>query len=273
MCSWPESAPSERRARDCERLGDVDVEAPRLLLVDRRGDVLPVVAERPGDLLGRGDRDQRPLGHQVERGEEVRRVDLIPVLGRQLGRRGQLHPLGVAERALGEDREPAQRLDLVAEQLDPDRPLLGRRVDVEDPAADGELAALLDLVDPLVAGVGEQHGDVLEVDLSPLCSARASGRSDGSGTVSASAIALATTTARGIGEGVQRGDPQAGEVRRRIEVGLEGRPARGIEVDRPRGEERPEVRGQVAGRAVVRGDDQDRPGPRAVGDSTSAASR
>jgi hypothetical protein len=86
------------------------------------------------------------------------------VLGGELRRRRQLDSLGVAERALGEDREPAQRLDLVAEELHPNRPLLGRRVDVEDAAADRELTALLDLVGALVAGVGEEDGDVRQVD-------------------------------------------------------------------------------------------------------------
>ena len=39
------------------------------------------------------------------------------------------------------------------------------REDVEDPAADRELAALVDLVDALVAGLDQQLGDVAEVDL------------------------------------------------------------------------------------------------------------
>ena len=87
------------------------------------------------------------------------------MLERELRRRGELDPLGLAQRALGEGREPADRLDLVAEQLQAGRPLLGRREDVEDAAADRELAALLDLVDALVAGLDEQLGDVVEVDL------------------------------------------------------------------------------------------------------------
>src|SRR5207244_441105 len=61
--------------------------------------------------------------------------------------------------------EPADRLDLVAEQLDPRRPVLGRRENVEDAAADRELPALLDLVGPLVAERDQALGDVAEVDL------------------------------------------------------------------------------------------------------------
>jgi hypothetical protein len=47
---------------------------------------------------------------------------------------------------VGDGREPAQRLDLVAEQVNPDRALLGGRVDVEQATADRELPPVLDLV-------------------------------------------------------------------------------------------------------------------------------
>ena len=90
------------------------------------------------------------------------------MLQRQLGRRVELDPLRLAERALGEGREPADRLDLVAEQLEPRRAVLGRPEDVEDVAADRELAAVLDLLDPLVARLDQQLGDVAEVDLLAL---------------------------------------------------------------------------------------------------------
>ena len=162
---------------------------PGVVGVHRRGRVLPVVAQGGLDLLGGGEDDGGVLGDQVERGAEVvqrqqlgqvgrllallgglhrRQLGELAVLGVELGGRRQLDPLGLAERALGEGREPAHRLDLVAEQLDPHRPLLGRRVDVEDAAADGELAALLDLLDPFVAGRDEVLGDRAEVDLLAL---------------------------------------------------------------------------------------------------------
>ncbi len=57
--------------------------------------------------------------------------------------------------ALGEGRERAQRLDLVAEELHPHRLAARRREDVHDPAANGELPSLLGLRDALVAGEGE----------------------------------------------------------------------------------------------------------------------
>ena len=72
--------------------------------------------------------------------------------------------LGVAERALGEGGEPAQRLDLVVEEVDADGALLRGGVDVEQAAADGELAAVVDLVDALVAGGDEVGGGLVEVE-------------------------------------------------------------------------------------------------------------
>ena len=94
--------------------------------------------------------------------------------------------------------------------------------------------------------------------LSPRCSARVSGRREGSGTFSASAIALATTTARGIGERVHRRDPQPCQMRWRLEVGFECRPSRRIDVDRPGRQERLHVARQVPRGAVIGRDDQDR---------------
>ena len=172
-----------------ERRGDVDVEVARVLGVHRRGRVLPVVAQGGLDLLDGGEDHGRLRGDEVERRSEVlqrQRVGgarrLLPLLGRlhrrqlshfavlgvELGRGRELDPLGVAQRALGEGREPAHRLDLVAEQLDPHGALLGRRIDVEDAAADGELTALLDLLDPLVAGAGEVADGDVEVELAAL---------------------------------------------------------------------------------------------------------
>src|SRR5436190_209952 len=78
-----------------------------------------------------------------------------------------------AQRALREGRKPADRLDLVPEQLEARGAVLRRAVDVEDVAADRELAAVLDLVDALVAGLDQQLGDVAQVDLLALVEAEA----------------------------------------------------------------------------------------------------
>ena len=178
-------AAQRQRRPALQVVGNVHVEPSGVVRVHGGCDVLPVVLERPGDLLGLGDRNEGLLRHQVERrakavqgdqlcqvgallGLRLRRVRSevreLAVLGSQLGRRGQLHPLCVAERALGEGREPPHGLDLVAKELHPDRPLLGRGVGVEDVPSDGELASLLDLLDPLVAGLAQQRRDVGEVN-------------------------------------------------------------------------------------------------------------
>ncbi len=68
----------------------------------------------------------------------------------------------VLEGALVGDREGADLLDVVAPELHPQRVLLGRREDVDDAAADRELAALLDQVDAGVRRVGQPAYDVLE---------------------------------------------------------------------------------------------------------------
>ena len=140
-----------------------------------------MVVEGRADLLRGGEQDRGLLTDQIERGAErvnrqqlcdagpltvlARELGELTVLERQLGRGVELDPLRLAERALGEGREPADRLDLVAEQLEPRGALLGRGEDVEDPAAERELAALGDLVGAFVSGLGEQLGDVAEVDL------------------------------------------------------------------------------------------------------------
>ena len=69
------------------------------------------------------------------------------------------------QRALGERRERADRLDLVAEELDPKRLAARGREDVEDAAADGELAALVGPLDPLVAGERELLGEPVDARL------------------------------------------------------------------------------------------------------------
>ena len=160
----------------------LDVEVVRVGVVERGADVVPVVAQRRLDVLLGGEDQLGLRGQQVEQLAEVadgqqlgdvralvgalQRGDLgqLAVLGGQLGGGRDLDHVGLAERALGEGREPAQRLDLVVEQVDADRALLRRRVDVEQAAADGELAAVLDLVDALVAGRDEVGRRLVEVE-------------------------------------------------------------------------------------------------------------
>ena len=160
----------------------LDVEVVRVGVVERGADVVPVVAQRRLGLLLGGEDQLGLVRQEVEQLAEVadgqqlgdvralvralQRGDLgqLAVLGGELGGGGDLDDLGVAERALREGGEPAQRLDLVVEQVDADRALLRGRVDVEQAAADGELAAVVDLVDALVARGDEVGGGLVEVE-------------------------------------------------------------------------------------------------------------
>ena len=86
---------------------------------------------------------------------------------------GQRDRVPAVERALGFDVERADRLDLVAEELDADR--VGRvgGEDVEDAAADAELAGHLDDLGPRHAAL-EQPGRQLfdGHDVSPTATVR-----------------------------------------------------------------------------------------------------
>ena len=141
-----------------------------------------MVAQGGLDVLVGGHDHLRALRHEVEQLAEVadrqqlgdvgalvgvlERGDLreLAVLGRELGGGRDLDDVRVAERALREGREPAQRLDLVVEEVDADGALLRGGVDVEQAATDRELAALLDLVDALVARGHEVGGRLVEVE-------------------------------------------------------------------------------------------------------------
>ena len=144
-----------------------------------------MIAQRGLDLLGRDERDHGLAGDQIERCLEVlkrqqvgevrerlfilgsfhrRQLGQFAVLGVKLGCRRQLDPIGIAERALGEGRKPPHRLHLIAEQLNPNRPLLGRRKDVQDAAANGELPALYHLLDPLIPGGDQILGDRTQIE-------------------------------------------------------------------------------------------------------------
>ena len=72
--------------------------------------------------------------------------------------------LDLAERALREGREPAQRFDLHVEHVHPHGALLGRREHVQQAAPHRELPALLDLVDALIARRHELGGALVEVE-------------------------------------------------------------------------------------------------------------
>ena len=117
-----------------------------------------------GDALGElvGD-----LGELWVRLAELGRATAYLVGEQQLAARRRPQPLDRFQGALVGDGEGADLVDLVAEELHPDGVFLGRREDVDDAAADGELAALLDQVDAGVRRAREPSYDVLELDLLP----------------------------------------------------------------------------------------------------------
>ena len=72
--------------------------------------------------------------------------------------------LGDLQRALVGDREVPDLFHVVAEEVDPQRVLLGRREHVDDAAADRELTAPLDQIDPVVRRSGQCLDDLLQLD-------------------------------------------------------------------------------------------------------------
>jgi hypothetical protein len=247
-----------------------------VVVVEGRADVLPVVGERRGDILLGGDEDGR-VGRQVEEGLEsidrqqlgdvravlgvLERGDLgqLAMLGRELGGGRDLDRLGLAQAALGEGGEEADRLDLDVEEVDAHRAVLGGRVEVEDAAADGELPAVVDLVDALVARGHELLADLVEVEQIADADGERVRAQRRVGHLLAQRHRAdhddRRLRARGpLGQqGVEGGHAQADQVRRRREVRLVGHAAAGVEAHRSRLEPRPQVGGEVAGLAVVAG--------------------
>ena len=100
------------------------------------GEALPLLA---APRLG-GDEAARPLAHGL--------------VGQQLAGREDLHLVEVGDRALVVDAERRQAVDLVAPQVDAHRHVAGGGEHVDDRAAPGDLAAVLD---QLLAAVPERH--------------------------------------------------------------------------------------------------------------------
>jgi hypothetical protein len=214
----------DRRALrlECERLArgervelDGVFERDRLELLF--GPNLPHVTGLPDEIRPGRDRRQQVVG------DRCRSLSGLVVVEPDLGQvepplrgwvdRGRLE--GV-ECALGESRERADALDLVPEELDPERLAARRRVDVDDPAAEGELPALLGLVDALVAGQRELLGE--DVDAGVVAGREVHRRRSGSGW----RHRLGERCGRGADEPAGREDvqgarPLAHEVRRRLE--------------------------------------------------------
>ena len=193
------------------------------------------------------------------------------MLGRELGGRRDLDRLELTQRALGEGREVAQRLDLDVEQVGPHRVVLGCGEDVDDPAADRELAAVVDLLDALVARVDQRHRELVEIDQVALGDRERARPQRRVGHLLAEGDRGHDDDRRLLGglrrvriparQRLERGDAQADEMRRRREVRLVGHAAARREPHRARVQPRAQVGGEVLGLAVVPGDD-DRRAPR-----------
>ncbi len=121
------------------------------------------------------------------------------------------------EGALREGRERAHLLDLVAVELGAERLAAGGREDVEQAAADGELAALVSALDPLVARARELLRQAVEAGLA------ADLQPDRLGPCSRRRHALGERGRRrgdeaAAGEDVEGAGALADEVRRRLEA-------------------------------------------------------
>ena len=134
-------------------------------------------AARPSrrPVVGLGTLEAREVGGEALRQAGRRTPEAGPdgrraAGGQQELRRRQEH--GVVDRANGPlvgRVERAERIDLVAEELDPDRQRQRWREDVDDPAAPGELAAPRDLEDGHVAEIEQvaQQGVLVEPRAAP----------------------------------------------------------------------------------------------------------
>jgi hypothetical protein len=258
-----------------ERLQDpvrLDVQVVGVVVVEGDADVGPLVAKARLDVLVGGHDDLRRAGDEVEQlAEAVHRQQLgdvgplllgrrdlgqLAMLRRQLGGGRDLDLVGVAEASLRERAEPAQRVDLDVEQVDADGALLGGGVDVEQAAADRELAALLDLVDALVARLHQVVGDLVEVEQVAFAQSETVRAQLGVGDLlrersGAHDHHRLLAAARRVGERVERRHPEAHEVRRRGQMRLVGDAAARVVAHGARLEPGAQVDREVARRAIV----------------------
>ena len=203
--------------------------------------------------------DVRPVVLLLERGD----LRQFAVLLGQLGRRLDLYDLSVAERALRKRREPAQRLDLVAEQIDPHRAVLGGGEHVEQAAADRELAAVLDLVDALVAGRDKIERGLIEIEQVALFEHKAMGAERRVRDLLRQRHRADDDDGGALGrrlfdQRVERGDPETHEVRWRSQVRLVRDAAARVVAHDARFEPGLQAGREIARGPVVAGDDDRR---------------
>ena len=154
----------------------------------------PHVVRLP-DEVGRAVDGRHEVARPRRRHLVVARERRLDEIRAPLGGGVDARVLDGVERPLRERREGAHLLDLVAEELDAERLAARGREDVDDPAANGELAALVDALDPLVAGERELPRRARRRRApSPTRSSSGAGRASSGGSPSASAVADAQTS-------------------------------------------------------------------------------
>ena len=134
------------------------------------------------------------------------------------------------QRALCEGRERAHLLDLVAEELHPQRLAAGGREDIDDAAADRELAALLDALHSRVPGERELPGEAAAPRLV------ADPQPDRLRTLGERRQRIGQRTSRGAhetstGEDVESAETLTDEMGRRLEPGAVSDAATGEQCD------------------------------------------
>ena len=260
---------------------------------------------RPGaHPLGVADQHHRALGQHVDeqlhavhqgRGQRLHALDRdalgdlvehVPHAGQLVGELAGPGPDGVGEQqlatrrcpqpvlgdleaALVGDREVPDLLDRVAPELHAQRVLLGGREDVQDAAADGEVAAPLDQVGARVGGCGQPSRDVVQVgrvtgpqphrlQLAQTADHRLQHRPHRSDHDRDRADRL--VTGLGVRQPAQHREPAADGVAARAEPLVRQRLPRGEVDHRVRRQEAAQRLGEVLGLARGRGDQQQRPG-------------
>ena len=138
----------------------------------RRGRAPP--HRRSSSRAGRGPCAPAPRPARTPRRRRARRATsprnsitgtAAPVVVEPLADRHDQELIGRAGRPLRRRIEPPQRFDHVADELDADRLGVAGREDVDDAAADRERAVLVDRILAREAGVDEQVGEILRLDL------------------------------------------------------------------------------------------------------------
>ncbi len=138
-----------RLRKRVELRGAAERDRPEALLLGEATNLLGL-PDDVGWAADRRDEVGRDLGDRLA--VLVRAEVGLDQIGPPLGRGIDDRVVRGMQRALRERGKCANLLDLVAEQLDAERLATGRGKDVDDAAADGELTALVDAVDTLVAG-------------------------------------------------------------------------------------------------------------------------